>query len=206
MAWWKMWAVIDIASTAYQAFKDLWDFATNTADKEIEKEFKKHIKEHIQQQFIKFKKQVNQKTIIYICWSLMGILLLTLPLSKPIYYSGLSLMTIIFLYIVITSFRSLKNIISLINNFESNVREVLQTKIQSATQESWRAKIGLWLSSRNFKDFENLVIASLVRELLQLVKNNKVLLGIRVFAYIVALLLFREALIHIISYTAITSF
>ena len=98
MAWWKIWTVIDIISTAYQASKWAWNFASDENDEEIEKEFKNHIKEYIQKQVIKFKKEINQKTIIYICWSLMGILLLNISFAKPIYYIGLSLMVIIFLY------------------------------------------------------------------------------------------------------------
>ena len=106
------------------------------------------------------------------------------------------------LLIVVTSFQSIKNLISLINNFESHVKKTLQAKMQKAMRESWRAKISLWLSSRDFKDFENLVIASIVRELLQLIRNNKIVLCIRVFAYTVALFLFRESLIHVIKYMA----
>ncbi len=201
MAWLKVWAVIDIASSVFKSGKWLWEQMKDDADKAIEKEFKKHIAEYTQQLLIKFKKEIDQKTIIYICWSLIGILLLVLPLSKPMYYSILSLMTIFFMYIMITSFQSLKRLVYLINNFESYVSQVIKTKMQEAKQESWRVALGLWLSRRNFKDFENLVIASIVRELLQLVKNNKIVLCIRAFAYIVALLLFREALTHIIKYT-----
>ena len=196
----KILAVVNNAPDVYRVCKGLWDRATNKADKEIDIKLKKLSEEYFQQQFIKFKKEINKKTIIYICWSLTGVLVLNIPLTKPVYYISLLLMTIIFLYIVITSVLSLKSFTSFINDFESNVREVLQTKIQEAKQKSWRAKIGLFLSRRSFRNLEDSVIASLVRALLQSVKNHKIILGIRVFAYIVALFLFREVLLHTIHY------
>ncbi len=168
-------------------------------DKEVDRRIKARVTKRVKQICVQFEKDLNQKTIFYIVWSLMGILLLNVSFPKPVYYSSLSLMTIIFLYIVIISFKPLKKFLSFINNFESNIRKIVQTEIQSATQESWITNIGFWLSSRNQKDCENLAIAFSVRELLKLMKKYKIILGIRIFAYIVALFLLREVLIHIIN-------
>ena len=58
---------------------------SNTANDAIEKEIKKSIVTHINNQFRIFQKKLNQSTIVYLVWSIMGVLLLSVPLSKVLY-------------------------------------------------------------------------------------------------------------------------
>ena len=199
--WNKIFNVAHLAVSVADFAINVKNKISNTADDAIEKEFKKNIVTHINNQFRIFQKKLSQSTTVYLLWSIMGVLLLSVPLSKVLYYSGLSIMAIVFLYIMYQSFYSFWKWVSLINNFESHIRQILEKTIQKAKQKSWKAKIGFWIGGRDFKDFENLIIANIVKTLLKIVKKQKIIILIHVVAYIVALLFFREAFIHIINDT-----
>ena len=191
--WWSI-----LAGAVGVAAKWVSDETRDEVNKEIDQQLKKHIDKYIHKELTYIKQEINHKTVIYIIWSSAGILLMNLSFQKTVYYLLSFIMALTLIYIMATSYKSLWRLWSLLDTFEENIRQFLTKKLEKAKQDSLKTQIGLWLSGRQYKDFEDFFISHIVKSLLRLIKNYKRIIFIRVLAYVIAILLFKEVFENII--------
>ena len=161
-----------------------------------EKELKNHIldfvKQSIDQYSLCIEQDIKKKTIFYILWSLVGLLLLFFNFPKMIFWTLCVGMILSFAYINRNFIKSLKKILKFMDQFDETIKELVSQKIKTIEDQSVKNKIGLWLSGQNNKDIEDFCISYFIRELVQRFKMYKQDLLIRMVFYVIAVLLFRE--------------
>ena len=164
------------------------------AEKIIHKKVINAIKKKVDQKTAEIVNEVNKKTIIYALWSLAGLFLIFFNLPKIIFYICSFVMILVVAYFLVGFIQSLKKALSFINDFELEIKKIVKKEIKSNTEDSVKNKVGLLLSGLNQKDIENLCIAYFVRELVRKFKKYKRYIFIRLIAYTIAVLLFKEIL------------
>ena len=171
------------------------------AEKAVEKELKSIIKKKVQEDIDKIRRDVTQKTIFYALWSFVGIILLSFSFVKPLFYVASGLMIICTFYFLWQFLQVLKKVNLSIDNFDKEIKKIVKTDIQSVKKDSITKRMALYLSGKSDEDIENICIAYFVREVAKWIKTHKSFIVIRLVAYTVAVLLFKEILVKILSST-----
>ncbi len=167
-------------------------------EKTVDKKIIDGIKKKIDQKTTEVVNEANKKTIVYASWSLAGILLMLLQLPKILFYILSFAMIGFAFYLLFKFFKSMMTVLNFISDFDEEIKKFVSIEIKKATEESLKSKIGLKLSGRNNTDIENLCISHFIRELARRFKKHKWIIMVRVIAYTVAVLLFKEILFKIL--------
>ena len=168
-------------------------------EKAVKEKATRSVKKEIDQHIVKIVDEVNKKTVIYALWSLAGILLITIQFPKPVFYIASVVMTLFVLYFLGEFVLSLKKIIAFINDFDGKLKQIVEQEIQKYKEESVKNKLGLLLSGQSHEDIENFCISYSVRELSHRFKQHKWSILVRITAYTIAILLFKEILFILLS-------
>ena len=156
------------------------------------------IKQKIDRKTAEIVSETDKRTIIYALWSLAGIFLIFINFPKPVFHVVSFIMILVVGYFLVGFIRSLKKIFSFINSFDQEIKKIVKKEVQDNVGDSLKNKIGLRLSGLNHADIENLCISYFVRELAKRFKKYKQLILIRLVAYTIAVLFFKEVLFNIL--------
>ena len=169
------------------------------AEKQVKKELISSIEEKIDEYTAKISRDMTQKTTLYALWSLIGIFLLSFPLFNPLFYLISFLMIGFAFYFLLQFLKTLKKVYLFIDHFDKNISDLIETKLQSVKRDPIK-KTGLLLSGYSNKEaIENFCISYFVRSLVKRIKARKGHVIVRLTAYTVAVLLFKEILVKILT-------
>ncbi len=194
MAWYHHLFVELGIHTLGPTVKWLWnETIKTTVDEKTDKKFKKYVELHIEKQITRLTRAMNIKTYIYVSWSVAGLFLLNFRLPTTIHYTLLVILMLSLIYILFTSYKDLRKLYGFINNFEQYIGQLLKKEIK-AQETSLLAKLNLWLCSKNFKDFENLIISHALKYFLRWIKQKKTFVIVRICFYTTVLGFFTNVL------------
>ena len=159
----------------------------------------KAIKEKIDQKTTEIVSETDKRTVVYALWSLAGIFLISINFPKPVFHIFSFIMILVVGYFLVGFIRSLKKFFSFINSFDQEIKKIVKKEVQDSVGDSLKNKVGLRLSGLNHADIENLCISYFVRELAKRFKKYKQHILIRLVAYTIAVLLFKEVLFNILA-------
>ena len=168
------------------------------AEKEAQDRILNSIKKKMDQETIKFDSEIKKKTSYYVLWSIGGILLIIIPLPKVLSFIFSFAMIWFMIHLLRDFLRLLKKVLPFINDFDQEIKKLVEKEIRVVKEDSLKTKLGLMLSGLNQKDIEDLSISYFVRELIHRLKKYKKAILVRIIAYIVAVLLFREVLFSLL--------
>ena len=168
-------------------------------EKSVKEKVINSTKKKIDQQIRKIVQEIKKKTIMYILWSLAGILLMTFSLPKTTFFIFSSAMVLFVLYLWARLIQPFKITLHFINNFDKEIEKSMEEEIKKQKEESLKNKIGLWLSGQSHRDIEDLVISYSVRELSRQFKEHKWIIVIRIGAYTISVLLFSKILFYMLT-------
>ena len=169
------------------------------AEKKVKQEIISSIEETMDEYTVKISREMTQKTTLYALWSVVGIFLLCVPLFKSLFYVISFLMIGFAFYFLAQFFNTLRKIYLFIDHFDKNISDLIETKLQSVQGDGIK-KTGLLLSGYNNKEaIENFCISYFVRSLIKRIKTRKAHVIVRLTAYTVAVLLFKEILVKILT-------
>ena len=168
------------------------------AEKEAHKKILEAIKKKIDRQTVEVVSEIRKKTIIYALWSLGGILLIVISFPKPIFFIFSFVMTLFAGYFFWQFLLSLKTILKFIDNFNQEITNLVEKEIKAIKEDSLKNKVGLMLSGLSHKNIEDLSISYFMRELVHRLKKHKQAILLRIAAYTIAVLLFKEILFNIL--------
>lgn len=169
------------------------------AEKEAHKKILDSIKRKIDQKTLEFDSEIKKKTIIYALWSLGGILLIFISLPKPVFFIFSFAMILFAGYFFWQFLQSLKTILQFIDNFDQEITKLVEKEVKAIKEDSLKNKVGLMLSGLSHKNIEDLSISYFMRELAHRLKKHKKAILLRVAAYTIAVLLFKEILFNILT-------
>ncbi|MCY4512474.1 MAG: hypothetical protein OXB86_02155 [Bdellovibrionales bacterium] len=165
------------------------------------------VKKKIDQKIPEIVKETDKKTILYALWSLAGLLLISINFPKAVFYVFSFLMILTAVYFLVGFIQSLRKFFSFINNFDQEIKKIVEKRIELVEENSDKDETDLWnkikktakkaalrFSGYDQKDIEDLCIAYFVRELAKRFKKYKRYILIKVVAYTIAVLLFKEVL------------
>ena len=143
--------------------------------------------------------EINKKTTLYALWSLAGLFLIFINFPKLVFYIFSFVMILFVGYFLAGFFQSLKNILDFVDGFDQEIKKIVKKEIKLAVGDSLKNKAGLWLSGLNQNDIENLCISYFIIELVRRVRKYKRYILIRIAAYTIAVLLFKEVLFNLLA-------
>lgn len=168
------------------------------AEEQINKKIKNSVKEKIKKEVDIIIREINKKTVIYSVLSVVGLFLIFIPVPEFILYILFFMMTPFIFYLLVEFIKSIKKIFNFIDNFDKRLKTIVENIIKKERPKSLKSLIGFQLSGHDKKSITNLVISYSVKELIYKLKKKKKIIFIRIAAYTVIVLLFKEIFIGIL--------
>lgn len=161
--------------------------------KEVDRKVNVHIQNLIGQKVNEFIEDINKKSLFYLGLSVFSLFLIFVPLPKVLVYCLFFLILAAVCYQLFTLLRVLRRFFQWTDGFDRNIKNLVEKEIKKSLKGApFSSRMALWLSGRRDEDIEHLCISYSVRELARQLKKQKIAILIRITAYTVIVILFRE--------------
>ena len=168
------------------------------AEKQINKKIKSAVKEQTKKEIDKIVREIHRKTIAYSVLSVVGLFLIFVPLPQFVLYSLFFAMVPVIFYLLTGFVKSIRKFFDFINNFDEKIKDIVENRIEKERKQSFKSRIGFQLSGHDNESIANLLISYSVRESIYQFKKEKKFIVIRITAYTVIFLLFKEIFTNIL--------
>ena len=166
-------------------------------NKEINKIINNRIKKKISQNIDEMAEEINKKTFVYLTLSVLSLALILFPFPKIIFYILFLAIFLALCYLLWGLTKALRRFLALIDKLEQNIQSFVQKEIDKTKDQSLKNQLAWQFSSYNVKDIENLCLSYSARQIVRQFKKKKRSILIRVIAYTVTILLFKEIFLMI---------
>lgn len=168
------------------------------AEEQINKKIKSGVKEQIKKEIDTIVREINRKTIVYSILSAVGLFLVFAPLPQFVLYSLFFAMMPVIVYLLAEFIKSIRKFFDFIDNFDVKIKAIVESKIKKEKGTSLKSRIGFQLSGHDTESMANYLISCSVRELIYRFKEKKKFVVMRITAYTVIVLLFKEIFTNIL--------